>query len=56
MNNMLQAFYGSDHQNSPTNPDQAIEEIKILTPENLKAYHSENYGVGSMVLVVDRGC
>jgi zinc protease len=52
MNNMLQAFYGSDHQNSPTNPDQAIEEIKTLTPENLKAYHSENYGLGSMVLVV----
>ena len=52
MNSMLQAFYGSNHQNSPTSPDQAIEQIKILTPESLKAYHSENYGTGSMVLVV----
>ena len=52
MNNMLQAFYGSNHQNSPTSPDQAIEDIKTLTPESLKAYHSENYGTGSMVLVV----
>ena len=52
MNNMLQAFYGSDHQNSPTNPDQAIEQIKKLTTEDLKKYHSENYGLGSMVLVV----
>ena len=51
MNNMLQAFYGSDHQNSPTNPDQAIKEIKTLTPKNLKDYHNENYGLGSMVLV-----
>ena len=52
MNSMLQAFYGSNHQNSPTNPDQAIEQIKTLTPESLRAYHSENYGTGSMVLVV----
>ncbi len=51
MNNMLQAFYGSDHQNSPTNPDQAIKEIKTLTPKNLKDYHNKNYGLGSMVLV-----
>ena len=51
MNNMLQAFYGSNHQNSPTNPDQAIKEIKTLTPKNLKDYHNENYGLGSMVLV-----
>ena len=52
MNDMLQAFYGSDHQNSPTNPEQAIEEIKKLTSEDLKDYHSKNYGLGSMVLVV----
>ena len=52
MSSMLQAFYGSNHQNSPTSPDQAIEDIKTLTPENLKVYHSENYGTGSMVLVV----
>ena len=52
MNSMLEAFYGSNHQNSPTNPDQAIEQIKTLTPESLKDYHSENYGTGSMVLVV----
>ena len=52
MNDMLQAFYGSDHQNSPTNPEQAIEEIKKLTSEDLKDYHSKNYGLGSMVLVI----
>ena len=52
MNDMLQAFYGSDHQNSPTNPDRAIEQIKKLTSEDLKDYHSKNYGLGSMVLVV----
>jgi zinc protease len=52
MNDMLQAFYGSDHQNSPTNPDRAIEQIKKLTSEDLKGYHSKNYGLGSMVLVV----
>jgi zinc protease len=52
MNDMLQAFYGSDHQNSPTNPDKAIEQIKKLTSEDLKGYHSKNYGLGSMVLVV----
>ena len=52
MNDMLQAFYGSDHQNSPTNPEQAIEEIKKLTSEDLKDYHSKNYGPGSMVLVI----
>ena len=52
MNNMLQAFYGSNHQNSPTNPDEAIEQIKGLTSEDLKNYHKEKYGLGSMVLVV----
>ena len=52
MNNMLQAFYGSNHQNSPTNPDQAIEQIQKLTSEDLKNYHREKYGLGSMVLVV----
>ena len=52
MNNMLQAFYGSNHQNSPTNPDQAIEQIQKLTSEDLKKYHREKYGLGSMVLVV----
>ena len=52
MNDMLQAFYGSDHQNSPTNPDRAIEQIKKITSEDLKDYHSKNYGLGSMVLVV----
>ena len=42
MNSMLEAFYGSDHQNSPTNPDKAIEQIKKLTPQDLKKYHQEN--------------
>ena len=35
-NNMLKAFYGTGHQNSPTDPDKAIEEIKKITPKNLK--------------------
>ena len=52
MNNMLQAFYGSDHQNSPTNPDRAIEQINKLTSKDLSQYHGENYGLGSIVLVV----
>ena len=52
MNNMLEAFYGKDHQNSPTNPDQAIEDIKKITAQNLEEYHSKNYGTGSMVIVV----
>ena len=50
-NNMLKAFYGTGHQNSPTDPDKAIEEIKKITPKNLKDFHSKNYGVGSMVIV-----
>ena len=52
MNNMLEAFYGKDHQNSPTNPDQAIEDIKNITAQNLEEYHRKNYGTGSMVIVV----
>lgn len=52
MNNMLEAFYGKDHQNSPTNPDQAIEDIKKITAQNLEEYHKKNYGTGSMVIVV----
>ena len=52
MNNMLEAFYGKDHQNSPTNPDQAIEDIKKITAQNLEEYHRKNYGTGSMVIVV----
>ena len=52
MNNMLKAFYGKDHQNSPTNPDQAIEDIKNITAQNLEEYHRKNYGTGSMVIVV----
>ena len=50
-NNMLEAFYGSDHQNSPTSPDTAIKEIGKITPEILKEFHSSNYGTGSMVVV-----
>ena len=52
MNNMLEAFYGKDHQNSPTNPDQAIEDIKKITAQSLEEYHSKNYGTGSVVVVV----
>ena len=50
-NNMLKAFYGTDHQNSPTDPDKAIEEIKKITPKNLKDFHLKNYGAGTMVIV-----
>ena len=50
-NNMLKAFYGTGHQNSPTDPDKAIEEIKKITPKNLKDFHSKNYGAGTMVIV-----
>ena len=50
-NNMLKAFYGTGHQNSPTDPDQAIEEIKKITPKNLKDFHLKNYGAGTMVIV-----
>ena len=50
-NNMLKAFYGAGHQNSPTDPDKAIEEIKKITPKNLKDFHLKNYGAGTMVIV-----
>ena len=50
-NNMLKAFYGTSHQNSPTDPDKAIEEIKKITPKNLKDFHLKNYGAGTMVIV-----
>ncbi len=50
-NNMLKAFYGAGHQNSPTDPDKAIEEINKITPQNLKDFHSENYGAGTVVIV-----
>ena len=50
-NNMLKAFYGTGHQNSPTDPDKAIEEIKKVTPKNLKDFHLKNYGAGTMVIV-----
>ena len=50
-NNMLKAFYGTSHQNSPTDPDKAIKEIKKITPKNLKDFHLKNYGAGTMVIV-----
>ena len=50
-NNMLKAFYGAGHQNSPTDPDKAIGEINKITPQNLKDFHSKNYGAGTMVIV-----
>ena len=49
--NMLKAFYGPGHQNSPPDPDKAIEEIKKITPKNLKDFHLKNYGAGTMVIV-----
>ncbi len=51
-NNMLKAFYGSSHQNSPTEPDIAMDDIKKITSTNLRGFHSKNYGTGSMVVVV----
>ena len=52
VNKMLEAFYGKNHQNSPINPDEAIEDIKKSTREDLIKYHKEFYGRGSMVIVV----
>jgi zinc protease len=52
VNKMLEAFYGKNHQNSPINPDEAIEDIKKSTREDLLKYHKEFYGRGSMVIVV----
>ena len=50
-NNMLKSFYGENHQNSPTDPDTAIKDINKITVENLKKYHQDKFGTGSMVLV-----
>ena len=52
VNKMLEAFYGKNHQNSPINPDEAIEDIKKSNREDLLKYHKEFYGRGSMVIVV----
>ena len=52
---MLSAFYGKNQQNSPTEPDLAIEKIKKITTEDLKNFHKKHYGRGSMVVVAVGG-
>jgi zinc protease len=51
VNNMLEAFYGKNHQNSPIDPDEAIADINKATREELLKYHKEFYGRGSMIIV-----
>jgi zinc protease len=50
-NDVLKNFYGEDHQNSPLSPEAGIEELKTISAEDLREFHSKNYGVGSMVVV-----
>lgn len=50
-NDVLKNFYGEDHQNSPLSPEAGIEELKTISAEDLRVFHSKNYGVGSMVVV-----
>ena len=51
INNMLKGFYSESHQNAPDNADESIKNVEKITTEDLKAYHEENYGKGSMVIV-----
>jgi zinc protease len=51
INNMLKGFYSENHQNAPDNADESIKNVEKITTEDLKAYHEENYGKGSMVIV-----
>ena len=50
-NDFLLSVYGGEHQNTPTDPEKAIKELKQITVEDLKAFHKKNYGKGSMVIV-----
>ena len=52
---MLTAFYGKNQQNSPTDPDTAIEETEKVTTEDLRRFHDNFYGRGSMVIVAVGG-
>ena len=51
INNMLKGFYSENHQNAPDDADESIKNVEKITTEDLKAYHEENYGKGSMVIV-----
>ena len=51
INNMLKGFYSENHQNAPDNADESIKNVEKITTEDLKAYHEESYGKGSMVIV-----
>ena len=50
-NDFLLGVYGEDHQNTPTDPEEAIKELEKINVEDLKAFHKKNYGRGSMVIV-----
>ena len=50
-NDFLLGIYGEDHQNTPTDPEEAIKELEKINVEDLKAFHKKNYGRGSMVIV-----
>ena len=52
---MLTAFYGKNQQNSPIDPDTAIEETEKVTTEDLRGFHDNFYGRGSMVIVAVGG-
>ena len=51
LNNMLKSFYPAGHQNAADDPDDSIQNIEKITAEDLKNYHKEAYGTGSMVFV-----
>ena len=51
LNDMLKSFYPPGHQNASENPDVSIKHIENITAEDLKNYHKETYGRGSMVFV-----
>ncbi len=51
LNDMLKSFYPPGHQNASESPDISIKHIENITAEDLKNYHKETYGRGSMVFV-----
>jgi len=51
LNSMLKSFYPEGHQNAANDPDESIKNIEKLTADDLKDYHKENYGTGTMVFV-----
>ena len=51
VSNMLASFYPEGHQNAPEDNDRSIEDITKTTTDDLKKYHTKNYGKGGMVIV-----